>query len=400
MRRALPLIALAQRVDVTGAIQVLAILAAVTLAAIETPIAVNGYGLPLVLAFGLVILHVGALPLAVTRPIVGALLGMGASLALQLTGTSTGIWPWWPVLIVTQAFLVFIVGLRASWPVALGAWLATILPATLAAMSMGKSENVAVSANLVVFVSISGAALTLGLILAEWRQLSDQLLRERMASAEEYSRRLLAEDRARVARELHDVVAHSMSIINIQASTARYRHPGLDPRAVDDFEEIAASSRQALGEMRSLLGVLRASDAAGELLPQPGLRDIPELVAQAERAGMDVSLRMPVDEIQVSDVAGLAMYRIVQEALTNALRHAPGAAVTVTCDGTGGSLSASIVNAAPIRPGRADGSGLGLVGMRERALSAGGTVTAGATADGGFAVTAVLPLHPAMGEDA
>ncbi|BDZ47500.1 sensor histidine kinase [Naasia aerilata] len=300
-------------------------------------------------------------------------------------------------MLITHTLLVFVVALRARWPFAVGGWAAAVVTSTAAVVATHPEDTDAASQNLVIFVSISGGALVLAIVLGQWREIRDQLLRERQASAEEVSRRLLAEDRARIARELHDVVAHSMSLINIQASTARYRNPSLNEGAIEEFEEIATSSRQALSEMRSLLGVLRPDDAAGELAPQPGLGDIPELVAQAQRAGLRVTLTTggPGDAAEVSEVVALTAYRVVQEALTNAVRHAAASTVTVVCLLEDDVLRLDIRNTPAVSARPTSGTRLGLVGMRERAIGVGGTLEAGETPDGGFAVRAVLPIRGA-----
>lgn len=390
---------LAARVDLTAAMVVLAIVAAIIQVSIETPIGVTRYGLPLVVAFGLAALHAGSLPLAVVRPVLASVLAVAASLGLQLlsaepTGT---VWPWWPVMLVTQVLLVFVVGLRARWPFAVGGWAASVIASTAAVVALRPQDTEEASQNLVTYVSISGGALVIAIVLGQWQQIRGQLLRERQVSAEEYSRRLLAEDRARIARELHDVVAHSMSLINVQASTARYRNPALDENAIEEFEEIASSSRQALGEMRSLLGVLRADDSKGDLQPQPGLADIPDLVTQARRAGLQVSLTAiePEEAVEVSDVVALTGYRVVQEALTNALRHAGASTVIVRCAVEDGSLVLEIENTAAPAIRSTSGTRLGLVGMGERVTSVGGTLEVGERPAGGFAVRAVLPVRGA-----
>src|SRR4051794_1029683 len=292
-RGAAAVLRVAERVRVEAAMGVAAVLAAITLVAIETPVASVTYGVPLVVAFGLVLVHAGALPLAVVRPVTAGMLGLAAALALQLLSADARShpWPWWPVMIVTQGLLVLIIGLRAPWPRAVGVWTITMIASAVAVLSVHPVDTEPASLNLVIFASISGGVLVGAILLVQWRGITAQLVRERQASAEEYSRRVLAEDRARIARELHDVVAHSMSIINIQASTARYRDPSLSDNAIQEFEEIATSSRQALGEMRALLAVLRPDDVAGELSPQPGLADIVQLVGQAHRNGMQITLK-------------------------------------------------------------------------------------------------------------
>jgi signal transduction histidine kinase len=206
---------------------------------------------------------------------------------------------------------------------------------------------------------------------------------------------MLAEERARIARELHDVVAHSMSIINVQAATARYRHPDFDAGALAEFEDIGVASRQALDEMRGLLDVLRDGDGPGEKRPQPRFEDLPELIAQAERAGMVVAFASTAERggAPVGEVVGVVAYRIVQEALSNAIRHAPGSAVEVRCARRGDALELVIRNAPGVQAPADGDAGYGLIGMAERAASVGGTVRSGATEDGGFEVIAVLPLR-------
>jgi signal transduction histidine kinase len=396
-RGAAAVLHVAERVRVPAAMVAAGVVAAITLVAIETPIASVTYRVPLVAAFGLVLVHAGSLPLAVVRPVTAGMLGLAASLALQLLSAETQShpWPWWPVLIVTHAMLVLVIGVRAPWPRALGVWTVTVIASAVAVTAVHPAHPDPSSQNLVTFASISGGVLLGAILLMQWSGIRTQLLQERQAGAEEYSKRVLAEDRARIARELHDVVAHSMSIINIQASTARYRDPSLSQNAIQEFEEIATSSRQALGEMRGLLGVLRPDDVAGELSPQPGLADIPELVAQAQRNGMRITLDGldAAATAEASEVVGLTSYRVVQEALTNAFRHAAGSPVAVTLDRRGERLTVAVTNAPSSSLRSTSGSRLGLVGMGERVASVGGTLRAEETADGGFVVRAVLPLR-------
>jgi signal transduction histidine kinase len=328
-----------------------------------------------------------------------------AVVLLQLLGEQPGRpWPWWIVLMITQTVIVFLVALRNPWPVGLAAWLVPIAASAVVAVGGGTADPDPVSINVIVYASISAAALLLAVVLAQWHTIRAQLIRERRVREEEHSARVLVEDRARIARELHDVIAHSMSLIAVQASTARYRNPGFGEEAISEFDEIGASSRQALEEMRGLLGVLRHGDEPGERRPQPRFSDIPELIAQADRAGMAVTFGWPADAatLPVSDVTGLAAYRIVQEALSNAIRHAPGASVDVTCRRAGDALDLVVRSGPPPAPaapqGPAEpisGRGQGIAGMTERAVSVGGTVEARAGEDGGFVVRARLPLQRA-----
>ena len=199
------------------------------------------------------------------------------------------------------------------------------------------------------------------------------------------------EERAAIARELHDIVAHHLSVIAVQSETARLTSPKLSADARGRFEAIAATARDALTETRRLLGVLR-EDVGGEAdrAPQPGLDQLAELVDTARDAGANVRLILQGKVVALPAGIDLAAYRIVQEALTNARRHAPGADVDVEV--TYGEGDAAAPRQGPrARPGRGELTGHGLVGMRDRATIAGGTFSCGAAEGGGFVVDVELP---------
>jgi signal transduction histidine kinase len=199
-------------------------------------------------------------------------------------------------------------------------------------------------------------------------------------------------ERARIARDLHDIVAHHVSAIAVEAETARLTTKGLPKEAGAHFEAIAQTARDALDEMRRLLGVLRAdANGGGERVPQPGLAQLDELIDTARAAGSTVRLTMSGDVGLLPPGIDLCAYRIVQEALTNARRHAPGATVDVEIAYGADSLRVAVRDDGPGSDG-AELDGHGLVGMRERATIAGGTLRAGPAEDGGFAVEAELPL--------
>jgi signal transduction histidine kinase len=214
----------------------------------------------------------------------------------------------------------------------------------------------------------------------------------------EQARRAVLEERARIARELHDVVAHHLSLIAVRAESAPYRLPGLDDPVDAEFGSLSAAAREALTDMRRLLGVLRSDEPAARA-PQPRLADVPDLVASARRAGVAVALTGPASWERVPSGVGVCAYRIVQESLSNASRHAPGAPVTVTVGHEGSAVSLHVSNG-PGHPlavetrgsGEAQGPGHGLAGMRERVALLGGTLTAGPAPGGGFMVSAILPL--------
>ncbi|XRQ15484.1 sensor histidine kinase [Actinomadura welshii] len=201
-------------------------------------------------------------------------------------------------------------------------------------------------------------------------------------------------ERARIARELHDVVAHHISMISVQAETARLAVPGMPAEGAERLLAIGGTARTALTEMRRLLGVLR-EDAGAEptRLPQPGLGQLLDLVDETRDAGAaGVRLILRGDAAVLDPGLELAAYRIVQEALTNARRHAPGAAVDVEIEYTPGVLRVSVRDNGPgPAPGAPHGGGHGVLGMRERAAAVGGELRAGPGPVGGFLVEATLP---------
>ena len=225
-------------------------------------------------------------------------------------------------------------------------------------------------------------------------------LEERARRAEETrqaeAERAVAEERARIARELHDVVAHSMSVMVVQAGAAR-RVMGADPaRAAEALEAVEDTGRDALVEMRRLLGVLREDGSSASLAPQPSLHELPSLIAHVAESGLAVTLATEGSPRDLPTALGLTAYRIVQEALTNALKHAgPSAAAVVTVRYRDDEVEIEVAD-----DGRGAGAvvaangsaGHGLLGMRERAGLFGGELTAGPRAGGGFVVRARLPI--------
>ena len=215
------------------------------------------------------------------------------------------------------------------------------------------------------------------------------------AERAERERELLArsavlEERTRIAREMHDVVGHRVSLMVLQAGAIEMA--AADPGKVAQLSgQVQTAGRQALDELRQLVGVLRAGDGDAPLAPAPGLADLPGLVERAVAAGMTVALNGS-PQAPVDPAVGRAAYRVVQEALTNATRHAPGAPVTVTLDHRPEGLSVRVVNSPAARPVVAPpGGGFGLVGLGERVRILGGRLQSGPGADGGFVVEAVLP---------
>ena len=202
-------------------------------------------------------------------------------------------------------------------------------------------------------------------------------------------------ERARIARELHDVVAHHISLISIQAETARLTTPGMPPEGAKRLSAIGETARDALSEMRRLLGVLREdADTLAPRAPQPGLADLVDLVDGARATSRGASTRLIVSGqvIPLEPGVELSAYRIVQEALTNSRRHAPGAAVDVELDYADAALHVRVRDNGPgMSPGGETTDGHGLLGMSERAAMVGGVIRV-ESGTAGFVVEATLPL--------
>ncbi|WP_419707345.1 sensor histidine kinase [Promicromonospora sp. NFX87] len=375
--------------------------AAVALLAVGWPVTASGYDTHPAAAMALTIVHCAAAILAARWAWAGLGASVPAALGLMIvTANAAPEWPWpWPVtVLLAHCLTVFVLALRHSWYWAASLWLAGAMLTVLAPELIVDDAGPSAVANGVVLVSLSGGMALVGVLARLWILSVIRMEQAERLSAAEAGRRRELEERNRIARELHDVVAHSMSVITVQASTARYRQPGLDETIQQEFEEIASSSRRALSEMRGLLGILRGHDTA-PTAPMPGLSDIAELVRSTRASGAEIAYKGT--EAVVPDAVGLTGFRVVQEALSNALRHAPGSAITVTVTDDGHDLHVRITNTPPARSDDpTPGARLGLAGIRERAAALGGTVTSGPTPDGGFELSATLPVgedeHPLL----
>jgi signal transduction histidine kinase len=250
------------------------------------------------------------------------------------------------------------------------------------------------------------AAWAIGRTVRSWRRKS--LALERANRELDRQRELQAQaavmvERGRIARELHDVIAHNVSMMVVQAGAAERVLDGDQPHVRKALDVIASTGRQTVDEMRRLLGVLRSDAGLGGLTPQPSLADLDELVRGVREAGLPVTLRIDGEPSQLSQALGLSAYRIVQEALTNALKHAgpaqaevtityQAAAVELEIRDTGGGLDR--------QPGPEQGNGYGpghgLVGMRERVAMFGGEFTAASAPSGGYLVRARMPFGTRM----
>jgi signal transduction histidine kinase len=221
------------------------------------------------------------------------------------------------------------------------------------------------------------------------------------ADQADQARRAAADERARIARELHDVVAHHIGVIAIQAGAARLSSPEQMSPALTSLSIIETTSRQALADLRRALGVIRRDDRDGSesnegsgRTPQPGLDGIPDMVARIREAGLPVELSLAGEPPELPDGLALSAYRIVQEALTNVLKHAGSVLTRVSVRYWPDTVELEVVNGAGGRPGQPGSGGRGLIGMRERVAAYQGTLRAGPTSDGGFRVVATLPVGP------
>ncbi|MBW8484970.1 sensor histidine kinase [Actinomadura parmotrematis] len=228
--------------------------------------------------------------------------------------------------------------------------------------------------------------------------------REHLAALEERAARLERErdtevrmarsaERARIARELHDVVAHNVSVIVVQADGAAFAIDTDPARAKQALAAISGTGRLALTEMRRLLGVLREADDSGPFAPQPGVEQLADLADQIRRAGLPVAVRVEGTPRELPEGLQLTVFRIVQEALTNALKHAgPDASAEVVLGYGGDAVAVRVADDGRGAAAVSDGRGHGLVGMRERAAVYGGEVTAGPRPGGGFEVAVRVPV--------
>jgi signal transduction histidine kinase len=331
------------------------------------------------------------LALAVVAPVALARLWPATAAVLSALAVLSSLLTSYPITVagvVALTTLYAAAGRRRPLP----AVFALILPMVLYATAPLSSDRWGGKTFALVLLAVT----TLGTAGGATLQLRDERRRHRAteqsaaASLMEYAAR---GERARIARELHDVVAHHLTMISLQAEAARLATPGMPPDGARRLTAIGDTARTALTEMRRLLGVLREDgNAEPTLRPQPGLRQLNALLDEVRDAATGSGVRLIVSgPVQPLDPGvELTAYRIVQEGLTNARRHAPGAAVDVELRYSGDDLIVRIYDNGP-DPAPDGGSGHGLTGMLERAAMVGGRVTAGAAPGAGFLVEAVLP---------
>ena len=223
---------------------------------------------------------------------------------------------------------------------------------------------------------------------ADARERAEQAEREREADA----RAAVAEERARIARELHDVVGHSVSVMTVQASAVRRRLLPEQEQEREALEIVEQTGREALAEMRRLVGVLRRPEESPALAPQPSLQHLDRLVAQARESGLPVELQIEGQPTPLPPGVDLTAYRLVQEGLTNAIKHARASKADVVVRYSDGTVEVSVTDDGS-GDGDGGGGGHGLVGMRERVSVYGGELEAGPRPEGGYSLRARLPVQ-------
>jgi signal transduction histidine kinase len=309
-----------------------------------------------------------------------------------------------PAVWVTGAITVFGVAVRRPWPVAVAVAAGSLLISPAQWLVRPRTAEATGPGTLVYAVLITAAAVAWGIAVRERQQLLAATV-ERAELAESGAAlradAARAAERTRIAREMHDVLAHRLSLVSLHAAALAHRRAGpgraeIDPREVDDAVEVIRKGAQdALGDLRAILGVLRDPDGDGDRrAPMPTLDDLDRLVDEVRAAGTSVRLRDDLDggAGAVPDGCGRTLYRIVQEALTNAVRHAPGEPVDVRlCGGRGRVAALEVTNPLPavVVPGASGGAGL--LGIAERVEHAGGRVLARGPDAGRFRVAVEVP---------
>ncbi|MGW0826353.1 sensor histidine kinase [Streptomyces sp. NPDC002845] len=319
-------------------------------------------------------------------------------------------WPWTPAAIVAHAMVLFLLALRVPTRVAAEALALTALITWIIQGPIGASGY---SSTGVLAVAVFAGTVLLGSTQRGRREARTQLVEQAGITAEERARRTVLEERSRIARELHDVVAHHMSVISIQAQVAPHLVENPSEELKENLAGIRENALEALTELRRVLGVLRSEhpedphgigapdDGTAPHAPQPTLDRLDALVENTRAAGLSVTTEVSGEVRPLPPGVELSAYRIVQEALSNALRHAPGSGVRVELTHFPRGLQVRVINSRPTRPAPpSPGAGHGLLGMRERAAMLGGTLMATETSHGGFVVAAFLPRSGGTGTGA
>ncbi|WP_327171745.1 histidine kinase [Streptomyces sp. NBC_01336] len=332
--------------------------------------------------------------MTLVRPVGAFWMSMALMPVSMVAGSSDG--PWVQSTFFAHLVVLVVVAARTKPRTAAWLWGLTVLFGTLLENVGGWNAGPSTPAMAVA----SAFALLLVCVVQIRREAEREVTVQRTVTAVERDRRTLLEERTTIARELHDVVAHHMSVVAIQAEAAPYRVENPPPELEQAFLTIRENAVAALTELRRVLGVVRAEDYEAPDAPQPTLAELDGLLANVGEAGLLTEKTVTGAVRELPQGVELSAYRIIQEALSNSLRHAPGATAKVEIGYVLGGLGLRVVNGPPTAPAKpSPGAGHGITGMRERVAMLNGEMTAETTAEGGYEVTAFIPV-PAAPSDA
>ena len=343
----------------------------------------NGHHVPYTPNAALLLVALAALVLAARRrfPVAVLVISTAAVCVYSLLGYVNG------AALLSPTVALYAVALAVSVQQALLAALLTLV-ALMTATGIGNPFGIT-GGGFFLIPALVAAALFGGIAVSNRRAYVASI----QARAQEEASRRVGEERLRIARELHDVVAHTMATINVQATAAAQVLKERPETAAAALQAIRTASRDGLRELRAILNVLRQADDAEPTTPTPGLAQLDALIANATQAGLETELRVSGEAAALPMPTDLTAYRIIQESLTNAIRHAGPAKATVSLAYSDAELLIEVADngrGASQNPGK---GGHGLIGMRERAAAAGGTMRAGSAPGGGYLVSARLPVH-------
>ncbi|MBT2469581.1 two-component sensor histidine kinase [Streptomyces sp. ISL-66] len=350
-------------------------------------------------AGGLVMGLMSGAPVVMTlvRPVGAFWAAVAVTLVLSVVNSWDPNWPWSPTTFVSYLATMTIVAMRTSPRTAGWMWLVTVAIGVGTSIVLGHGQAL----NIGPMAFVSAIALLTVSVRNIRRQAEQQVTAQQEVTAVERDRRTLLEERTTIARELHDVVAHHMSVVAIQAEAAPYRVKNPPPELEAAFVTIRENAVAALTELRRVLGVVRSADYEAPDAPQPTLASLDGLLANVREAGLSVDKTVTGAVRELPPGVELSAYRIIQEALSNALRHAPGATAGVEVSYVLGGLGIRVVNEAATGDARpSPGAGQGITGMRERVAMLEGEMTAGETSAGGYEVAVFIPVPSGRPETA
>ncbi|WP_329274743.1 sensor histidine kinase [Streptomyces sp. NBC_01451] len=361
----------------------------------------------LIEALVITVFSLGPILLTLVRPVGAFWFSLGSIPVVAIVGQNwdgdygSGDYPWKPASFIAHLVVLTVVAARTRPRTAAWMWTLTAAYAMCAEILFGDRYF---STNALPFLFLSALSLLVVTVLLVRRAAEQEVTAQQTVTAHERSKRTLLEERTTIARELHDVVAHHMSVVAIQAEAAPYRVENPPEELTKAFATIRENAVAALTELRRVLGVVRAEDYEAPDAPQPTLADLDGLLANVREAGLAVDKVVTGAVRELPQGVELSAYRIVQEALSNTLRHAPGASARVEIGYVLGGLGLRVVNGPAaevsfVKQTPTEGAGHGLTGMRERVTMLGGEMTTGPAADGGYEVTVFLPVASVTDED-